>query len=102
MLYSPMEFTTIRYADISTEYLEQKDLELLLREDAPCHWANEDGLTASIFYVYVDDGGLQDFKEFGFSERFIDIMRELKRQGIQYVNFDSFGAPVRGLEPTCQ
>jgi len=97
-----MEFTTLRYADISNGYLPESDHALLLQGEAPNHLATLDKLYGAFFYL-PDEEGFETFAEeackFGFSERFIEIMRELSRQEIPFVRFDADGANVDGIEP---
>lgn len=99
-----MVFSLISYADISNGYLNEKDRELLLDPAAPQHIANLDGGWGALFYTPDKDvpEACEAFparaREFGFSERFIEIMMELSRQDIRYVRFDADGDEIDGLE----
>lgn len=57
----------------------------------------------TILYVAVDDDlfeeDLEKIAAHGLSERFVEIMKELHAQGIQYVRFDADGNSIDGMEP---
>ena len=106
-----MKFTIHKYAYISTGYLETSDLPLLGRKDAPHHLAELDNGEGSFFWVpagmtyrHAGEGDeelvlfISEALAFGFSQRFVDIMRELFCNDIQYVRFDADGGDVEGLE----
>ena len=80
-----VKFTTHQYADISTAYVNETDMELMSNPAAPHHMAEHDDGVASFFFVPNPETA-ERFKQsavaFGFSERFIAIMLELSRQGI--------------------
>lgn len=79
---------------VSTGALPTEDLELILAADAPCHIANHDDFVASIFYI-SDDADyvhvLNAMREFGLSQRFIEIYSEARRQKAQYLMFHADG-----------
>lgn len=91
-----MTFSLRQYADVNTRYLEESDLPLLVYEQAPNHLANVDGNAGSIFWVPIDNYGevAKEWEEFGFSPRFLAIMRSLADQGVQYVRFDRDGDEI--------
>lgn len=92
-----MKLETLQYADVSTAYLQSSDLGLLLDTSAPGHLANLDNGEGSIFYVpefdqtQLWDAFAQEAREFGFSERFVEIMLAAYEQHIPYVRFDCDG-----------
>ncbi len=103
-----MKFSVFQIADIGTEFLEPRDLDLL--ETAPCHIAEVTfeaaGIaekTGSIFYVPDDSECLLErvdrMSKHGMSERFTGIFKQLHLQGIAYVRFDRDGKDVEGIEP---
>lgn len=99
-----MEFEIFKYADVSNEFIEPNDLDLILCPDAPNHLANHDEKAGSFFYT-PDKETLDHFvaeaRAFGFSERFIKIMKTLSVQEVGIVRFDADGGAVKGLDP-CQ
>ena len=96
-----MKFSLHQYADISTGYVADSDLELLLRVDAPLHVANVDDGHGSFFYVPAEpdllESSIADSRKFGFSEQFVTIIQALFEQKIPYARFDADGAYVEGL-----
>ncbi len=102
---SSIKFTAYPYADISTAYVEESDLNLL--SSGECHLAQLDGKEGDFYYVPLPDSRddqewaelVATWKEQGLSERFAEIMTELRRQNIAYVRFDCDGADVEGMEP---
>lgn len=98
-----MKFTTHQYADISTAYLEQSDLDLLGDVSLTGHIAEEDEGRGSFWYASSDDevfsSQVLEWRNAGLSERFIAVMTELREQGIPYVRFDADGGEIEGLEP---
>lgn len=95
-----MKFEIIGYADVSTAYLEEQDLDLL--ETAPHHLAEVDDGAGTILYVPLDDEDLKRFeqksREHGLSDRFRQIIEELYRQQVCYVRFDRDGGEIEGLD----
>jgi hypothetical protein len=95
-----------RLASVSTAYVEERDLALLLDPEAPGHLANHDNECGSYFYVpdenSADDEEFEDrMKEcdaLGFSQCFQAIARAARREGIAYINFDRDGGELEGLE----
>ena len=100
-----MKFEIMQYADISTGYLEGSDLELISDRGCPMHIAEEDDGRGSFFYVSDDEEifgeNIARARTFGLSERFISIMRELHRQKVPYVRFDSDGSCIRDDSGEC-
>lgn len=84
-----MEFKKYPYADISTGFLPQSDHDLLLLHDAPHHLATHDELFGAFFYTLTDlepdtvESFRRQAREFGLSDRFVEIMVEASRQAIQ-------------------
>lgn len=102
-----MKFAIQQYANISTAYITESDLDLVSCVDAPNHIAEHDTGRASFFYSPTADKAVSrrfvaEARAFGLSERFTTIMLELSRQGIPYVRFDAEGGDVHGLEPACR
>ena len=99
-----MTFTKYEIADISTGYLEQSDLPLLLNVDCPTRFGETDRGYGTFHWITDDDGvfeeDMQHLVEFGLSERFIAIMRDLRAARIPYVRFDSDGGEIEGLVRT--
>jgi hypothetical protein len=97
-------FEKYEVADISTGYLEESDLELLLRFDCPTRFAETDGGFGTFHWVPDDDclfeEDMQHAAEFGLSERFIAIMRHLRAARIPYARFDANGGEIEGIEIT--
>jgi hypothetical protein len=100
-----MQFKVFQYADISTAYLDPRDLDLLTT--ALGHIAQLDGGVGDFFAVPAkenDSEPLDDWKarviEHGLSQRFLDIMLALREQEIPYVRFDRDGGFLEGCEPT--
>ena len=98
-----MQFSTVSYVDVSTAFITEKDRELILCENAPHLVAIHKDRYGSYFYVEQNESGREVFadvwRDFGFSERFIEIMMEVGRQGYGYVVFDADGSHIEGLEP---
>lgn len=97
-----MKFITYEYADISTGYLSAQDLILIGNKNCPMHIAEEDEERGSFFYVPTADVLSErsaEARTYGLSERFIEIIEELSKQGIPYVRFDADGGSVEGLDP---
>lgn len=98
-----MKFTLHHYADISTEYLEESDLALILSPQAPNLMAVHTDLFGSFFYPPDSESpeAVQHFsasaRSHGLSEKFIQIILLAGRQGIPYVRFDSSGGEIEGL-----
>ena len=98
-----MTFSKSVFADISTKYFAKTDLPLLLDKDAPYHLANEDDGNGSFFFVpddpyYFEEEMIPGLKTMGFSDRFLEVVAELFRQGIRYVRFEGDGDDIEGLE----
>lgn len=98
-------FNIHQYADICTCYLPDSDHKLILDTESPNHLANTDTENSSIFYT-PDFGVEEAFEEFsqeahdfGFSDRFIEIIKTAWEQNIPYVRFDSEGGHITGIEP---
>jgi len=98
-----MQFSTVSYVDVSTAFITEKDRELILCENAPHLVAIHKDRFGSYFYVEQNDSDREafagDWRKYGFSERFIEIMTEAGRQGYGYVVFDADGGHIEGLEP---
>lgn len=99
-----MKFAIQHYANISTVYITESDLNLVSCVDAPNHMAEHDTGRASFFYSPTADKAVSqrfvaEARSFGFSERFIAIMLELSRQRIPCVRFDTDGGQIEDLEP---
>ncbi len=99
-----MNFETYEVADISTAYLEEPDLELLLRFDCPTRFAETDGGFGTFHWVPDDDSMFEEdmrrASEFGLSERFVAIMRNLRAARIPFARFDADGGEIEGMERT--
>ena len=99
-----MEFKTYTYIEVSTGFLPQSDHDLLLEPNAPHHMATHDEFSGAFFYTLhdVEPGTVEDFRkqarDFGLSDRFVEIMAEASRQNVQLVRFDSDGDMIEGLE----
>ena len=91
-------------ADVSTGYLEESDLQLLLQTACPTRIAAIDGGFGTFHRVSEDDQlfeeDLQDATSFGLSGRFVSIMRHLPAEKIPYVRFDADGGEIQGVERT--
>ena len=91
-------------ADISTGYLEESDLPLLLQIHCPTRIAETDGGFGTFHRVSGDDQlseeDLRDATSFGLSGRFVSIMRHLRAEKIPYVRFDADGGEIQGVERT--
>jgi hypothetical protein len=98
-----MKFEGMIFADISTSYLEEPDLKLIQDQAAPNHLANHDHGFAAFFWVPSTLEEWTQFdeaaKQFGFSRRFIEIMKELYNRKIPRVCFDASGGDIEGLDP---
>lgn len=99
-----MQFEVFSYADISTAYLEESDLNLVAT--APGHIAQLDGGEGDFLTVPAKDNPPEPLDvwkarvaEHGLSQRFVDIMLALREQGIPYVRFDRDGGSLEGYEP---
>ena len=92
-----MKFETYKVADVSTAYVEEADLPLLLDSQAPNHLATTDDRAGTFFWTPAKDE-LEDFAkkagEFGLSERFVSIIRNATAQRIRYVRFDADGGAL--------
>jgi len=99
-----MKFKTYPYIEISTGFLPQSDHDLLLETNAPQHVATHDEFYGAFFHTLHDvkPATVEDFRkrarDFGLSDRFVEIMVEASRQEIQMVRFDSDGDMIEGLE----
>lgn len=99
-----MKFNTYPYIDVSTDFLPQSDHDLLLMENAPHHLATHDEFCGAFFYTLPDtepepvEAFAKEARKFGLSDRFIEIMVEASRQGVQLVRFDCDGDMIEGLE----
>jgi hypothetical protein len=91
-------------ADVSTGYLEESDLPLLLQIHCPTRVAEIDGGFGTFHRVSDDDQlfeeDLQHATSFGLSGRFVSIMRHLRVAKIPYVRFDADGGEIQGVERT--
>ena len=104
-----MKFETYKVADISTKYITASDGSILGNQNAPGHVASVDPLCigdepqGDIYAISLDKETFQEqvanTKAFGFSEAFINILKELHKQKIPYVRFDSDGGEVEGKLP---
>jgi hypothetical protein len=88
-----IKFSICPLADISTAYLEASDLPLI-REGAPGYLAGENG--KGVFSTREAGKAALDY---GFSERFVYILRELDDQDVPLVHFSRKGGRVEGLTP---
>ena len=99
-----MKFQTYPYIDVSTSFLPQSDHDLLMMGNAPHHLATHDGHVGAFFCTLADmepedvEAFANEAREFGLSERFIEIMVEASRQGMQLVRFDCDGDMIEGIE----
>jgi len=101
----PRKFTfhlAYRVADVSTGYLAESDLALLLEERAPFHVANMDGNYGSLFTTGITEGTVEDavatLTTFGFSEKMTRLWRAAHEQGFAYIRFDADGGDVTGAD----
>jgi hypothetical protein len=99
-----MTFETYEVADISTGYLDESDLELLLRFDCPTRFAETDGGFGTFHWVPDDNNmfeeDMQRASDFGLSGRFVVIMRHLRAARIPFARFDADGGEIEGMERT--
>lgn len=99
-----MTFETYEVADISTGYLDESDLELLLCFDCPTRFAETDGGFGTFHWVPDDDSmfeeDMQRASDFGLSGRFVAIMRHLRAARIPFARFDADGGEIEGGERT--
>jgi hypothetical protein len=99
-----MTFETYEVADISTGYLDESDLELLLCFDCPTRFAETDGGFGTFHWVPDDDSmfeeDMQRASDFGLSGRFVAIMRHLRAARIPFARFDADGGEIEGMERT--
>jgi hypothetical protein len=94
------------YACVSTAYLTESDWTLIENPAAPGHVANHDEAYGSYFNVPGSDSvndeewsaRLGEYRELGFSGRFIEVLEAARSQSIHYVNFDADGGDIDGLE----
>lgn len=99
-----MKFQSYPYIDVSTGFLPESDHDLLMMANAPHHLATHDGHFGAFFYMLADlepeavEAFANEARDFGLSERFIEIMVEASRQGMQLVRFDCDGDMIEGLE----
>lgn len=99
-----MKLKTYLYIEVSTGFLPQSDHDLLLMDNAPHHLATHDAFCGGFFYTLPDveletvEAFAKEAHDFGFSDRFIEIMIEASAQGIQLVRFDGDGDMIEGLE----
>ncbi len=97
-----MIFETYKVADISTRYLAESDLELLLRTDCPTRFGETDGGFGTFHWVPDDDELFREDMEraaqFGLSDRFVAIMRGLRAARVPYVRFDADGGEIQSSE----
>ena len=99
-----MIFEKYEIADVSTGYLEESDLPLLLQIDCPTRIAEIDGGFGTFHRVSDDDQlfeeDLQYAASFGLSGRFVSIMRHLRAAKTSYVRLDADGGEIQGVERT--
>ena len=99
-----MKFNTYPFTDVSTTFLPHSDHDLLLMNNAPHHLATHDEFCGAFFYTLPDtepsavEAFAKEAHSFGLSDRFIEIMVEASRQGMQLVRFDCDGDMIEGLE----
>ena len=71
------KFTTIGYADISTEHITEKDSELMEAEGCPFRLAEEitsdHNCEGAFFYVPTELTDLKKLQAFGFSDDFVHL-----------------------------
>ena len=98
---------TQTWACVSTGYLEESDLVLISQADAPGKTAEHVRGYGSYFYVpdkvsVPDTEWLeyyeQELRDFGLSERFLEIVRLARESDIQYINFDRDGGYIQGMD----
>lgn len=95
-----MKFQTRAVADVSTRHITKLD-GALLRPGAPYHLGEIADGNGSLFYVPMSDltssQEVHDtLKAHGFSNAFVNIFLELRRQELGYVRFDVDGDEVEG------
>ncbi len=99
-----MKFSTYPFIDVSTGFLLESDHDLLLLDNGPNHLATHDEFCGAFFYTLPDtrpetvEGFAKEARNFGLSDRFVEIMVEASRQGMQLVRFDCDGDMIEGLE----
>lgn len=93
-----MTFNTYLVADISTSYLDESDLRLLLQFGCPTRIGETDGGHGTFHWVPNDDEwfaeDMREARAFGLSERFVSIMKNLRAANIPYVRFDADGGDL--------
>lgn len=99
-----MKFRTYQYIDVSTGFLPQSDHDLLLMDNAPQHLATHDEFLGAFFYTLLElepesvEAFTEEAHDFGLSNRFVEIMVEASKQGIQLVRFNPDGDMIESLE----
>jgi hypothetical protein len=88
-----IKFPTYLFADVATAYLEASDLPLI-GKGAPHYLVGANG--EAIFSTREAGKAALDY---GFSERFVSILRELDNQDIPLVQFSRKGGRIEGLPP---
>lgn len=93
-----MTFTIYQCADIRTTHITARDGALLETAEFPGLVADFE--TGALVAVFVNEDlferQIEELKSAGFSEAFLNIMKELHKQGIPYVRFDGDGEEVEG------
>ena len=101
------KFNACSLADISTCHITEKDGRLLSNPALYGHVASIDAVLpgdeppGDIFWVPQNEDmfrvQLQEFKDIGFSETFLNLFQLLRDQHINYVKIDADGSEVPGL-----
>lgn len=99
---NPSKWEHHEIAFISTAHLTENDGRLISQKDAPCHLAEHDEGHASYFWITDDPEHFFQYeipawREFGFSESFIEIIRDLYEHKVSYVAFDNAANEVDGF-----
>ncbi len=93
-----MKLTTYTVADIGTQHITAKDAELLGQGGTGFRVGEIDAGRGHLVLVPDDDepAWMPQLREEGFSQGYIELLREVARQGIPYIRFDADGFDVEG------
>lgn len=89
-----LDIKLVKYADVSTLEIEEADCALLVAEAPYCVAAYEYG---AFFCTTAGEGLVETIDmldrlgDFGFSDRFLEIMLQITMKGVSYVRFDTDG-----------